>query len=371
MASISQVKLPDNTVYNIKGSIHSVIGTQTSATGSWTGNLTSIDSLYDGLTIAYYLPYAGSGNASLNLTLKDNTTTGAINCYLENNTRIQEHFKEGSIICLTYFSAGAISIGGTATSDARWIAQMSHEMVVLSYGSSTWAEFEAAYNSNSVVYCKASSNSNPATGVQGRMAFMAYVGFSSNQLSSVEFQYYRSVNSHSASQQGDQVYIYKLDKSSGWSVTVREAMSKIAAGTGLSSSYASGTITLSNSSMNTAGSTDSSDKLFLIGATSQAANPQTYSQDTAYVGTDGHLYSNSKQTINLSDSQALTNKTYDGYTLAAACAKAVDVSISSTSSTNLPTSAAVADYVDTAIDDAIVIGSTQPSGSNTKIWIKI
>ena len=42
---------------------------------------------------------------------------------------------------------------------------------------------------------------------------------------------------------------------------------------------------------NTAGSTDTSSKIFLIGATSQAANPQTYSQDTAYVGTDGCLYS--------------------------------------------------------------------------------
>ena len=74
---------------------------------------------------------------------------------------------------------------------------------------------------------------------------------------------------------------------------------------------------------NTAGSTDSSSKLFLIGATSQAANPQTYSHDTCYVGTDGHLYSNSVQVVNLSGSQALTNKTYNGYTLAAACAKAV------------------------------------------------
>ena len=44
---------------------------------------------------------------------------------------------------------------------------------------------------------------------------------------------------------------------------------------------------------NTAGSTNSSSKLFLIGATSQAANPQTYSHDTAYVGTDGCLSSNS------------------------------------------------------------------------------
>lgn len=43
---------------------------------------------------------------------------------------------------------------------------------------------------------------------------------------------------------------------------------------------------------NTAGSTNTSSKIFLIGATSQAANPQTYSHDTAYVGTDGCLYSN-------------------------------------------------------------------------------
>lgn len=101
---------------------------------------------------------------------------------------------------------------------------------------------------------------------------------------------------------------------------------------------------------NTAGSTDTSSKIFIIGATSQADNPQTYSQDTAYVGTDGHLYSNSKQVVNLSDSQALTNKTYNGYTLAAASAKGVDTSISSgSSSTNLPTTAAVASFVSTEI----------------------
>lgn len=46
---------------------------------------------------------------------------------------------------------------------------------------------------------------------------------------------------------------------------------------------------------NTAGSTDSSSKLFLIGATSQATNPQTYSHDTAYVGADGYLYSGSEK----------------------------------------------------------------------------
>ena len=52
---------------------------------------------------------------------------------------------------------------------------------------------------------------------------------------------------------------------------------------------------------NTAGSTNSTSKLFLIGATSQAANPQTYSRNTAYVGTDGYLYSNGKKVIGVTE----------------------------------------------------------------------
>lgn len=108
----------------------------------------------------------------------------------------------------------------------------------------------------------------------------------------------------------------------------------------------SGTIptTCYTDTKNTAGSTDSSSKLFLVGATSQAANPQTYSQDTAYVGTDGHLYSNSKQVVNLSDTQALTNKTYNGYTLAAACAKGIVTTVDTSAS--LPTSVAVKTFVE-------------------------
>ena len=46
---------------------------------------------------------------------------------------------------------------------------------------------------------------------------------------------------------------------------------------------------------NTAGSTDTSSKIFLVGATSQAANPETYSHDTVYVDTNGYIYSNSQK----------------------------------------------------------------------------
>lgn len=121
------------------------------------------------------------------------------------------------------------------------------EMTILSYGHSTWADFIAAYSTNTIVYCRASSNSNPASGSQTRMAFMAYVNNADNP-TNVEFQYYRSVNAHSATQQGDQVYVYKLDKSAGWTVMVRESYSKVVAGTNMTSSYASGAITLNATS---------------------------------------------------------------------------------------------------------------------------
>ena len=116
-------------------------------------------------------------------------------------------------------------------------------MTILSYGSSTWDNFIEAYNANKVVYCRASSNSNPASGSQTRLAFMAYVNNATTP-TEVEFQYYRSVSSHTASQQGDQVYVYKLTSNGTWTVTVREASVKVVAGTGLSGSYSNGTMTL-------------------------------------------------------------------------------------------------------------------------------
>ena len=117
------------------------------------------------------------------------------------------------------------------------------DMTILSYGSSTWQNFIDAYSSNKVVYCRASSNANPATGSQTRLAFMAYVNNATTP-TEVEFQYYRSVSSHTASQQGDQVFVYKLSKTNGWSVIVREASVKVVAGTGLDGTYSNGTMTL-------------------------------------------------------------------------------------------------------------------------------
>ena len=132
----------------------------------------------------------------------------------------------------------------TKTSDLTNDSNFMSGMTILSYGHSTWSDFLTAYTANHVVYCRASSASNPASGSQTRMAFMAYV---SNETAptNVEFQYYRSVNAHSATQQGDQVYVYKLDKTAGWTVTVRECYTRIVAGTGINATYSNGVLTIS------------------------------------------------------------------------------------------------------------------------------
>ena len=53
-----------------------------------------------------------------------------------------------------------------------------------------------------------------------------------------------------------------------------------------------GTFTQQDSdTKNTAGSTNTDSALFLIGATSQAANPQTYSHDTVKINTTGQIIS--------------------------------------------------------------------------------
>ena len=113
---------------------------------------------------------------------------------------------------------------------------------------------------------------------------------------------------------------------------------------------------------NTTGTTNTTSKIYLAGATEQSANPQTYSNVNCYAS-GGKLYSNSKEVVNLSDTQSLTNKTYNGYTLAAACAKGVVTTVDT--SANLPTSNAVKTFVEgkgyVTTDTKNTAGSTDTS----------
>ncbi len=124
------------------------------------------------------------------------------------------------------------------------------QMKVLSYGHSTWQDFIDAYNENAIVYCKASSNSNPWTWTQWRMAFMAFVSVNSWTWvpTSVEFQYYRSRSDHNTdANQLDQVFVYTLTSASWWtwSVTERNTWAKAVAWTWINLAFGSGNMTIS------------------------------------------------------------------------------------------------------------------------------
>lgn len=143
---------------------------------------------------------------------------------------------------------------------AQRVKDAGEGLTTLSYGSSTWNDFITAYNAGKIVYCRASSNSNPATGSQTRMAFMAYVNNSSTP-TEVEFQYVRSVSTKSASNQSDQVFVYKLTSANGgtWTVETRPVMVKISAGTNMTSSYSNNTLTLDCTVQNSSYSTSEAD----------------------------------------------------------------------------------------------------------------
>ena len=124
-------------------------------------------------------------------------------------------------------------------------------------------------------------------------------GLSTNDLTDALKTNYDAAYTHSTSAHapsGAQANIIETIKVNNTAITPTSKTVNITVPTKLSElSNDSGFITSDSDTKNTAGATNTSSKIFLVGATSQAANPQTYSHDTAYVGTDGCLYSNSKK----------------------------------------------------------------------------
>ena len=63
-------------------------------------------------------------------------------------------------------------------------------------------------------------------------------------------------------------------------------------------------LALTPDTLNTVGATDTADKIFIVGVKAQGPNPQSYSHDTAYVGTDGCLYSGGAKVLTAHQSLA-------------------------------------------------------------------
>lgn len=160
----------------------------------------------------------------------------------------------------------------TKTSDLNNDSGYITGMYIAAYGKSTYADVLAAYQANKVVYCRASSSSNPASGNQLRMAFLAYVNNEATP-TEFEFQYYRSLSSHTYNDQCDQVFIYKLNKTNGWSVTIRQAVAKIIPSTGLAYTFVTGnsptnTIKVKLNSETSLGTIGTTEGLYPIGVDS-------------------------------------------------------------------------------------------------------
>ena len=127
---------------------------------------------------------------------------------------------------------------------------------------------------------------------------------------------------------------------------------------------------------NTAGSTDTQSKIYLIGATSQAANPQTYSQDTAYVGTDGCVYSGGNKVEVISNNAGYHNSVYRGKSLGTSITEAQWAAISAgtfddlyigdywTLSTTLGSTTSNVQYVIAGFDYWWNCGDSYPQSSN-------
>lgn len=110
MADISAVSIPNGAsqeVYNLKDATarehlsEYIRGTQETITALWTGR-TMDSTLRNGKQIAYFLPYASTGNATLNLTLSNGTTTGTKAIYRYGNTAVAADIPASSVMHLVY-----------------------------------------------------------------------------------------------------------------------------------------------------------------------------------------------------------------------------------------------------------------------------
>ena len=134
---------------------------------------------------------------------------------------------DGKVLTADY--TGGVASYSWETPSSTWPGLFEAEYNVTSY-----ADITQAIANKQIVYCKV-----PQSGTAVRMAFLAYIGSST-----VEFQYYRSVSSKSATNQGDEVYVYTVNSSSTWSTTTRNCYTRITAGTNMSQSYSNGVLTL-------------------------------------------------------------------------------------------------------------------------------
>lgn len=217
--------------------------------GAWIQNDIAINGVTYTFSISgHTMTITGSDGSVQTVTLPDDNTTYSISINDHTITLTDSNGGTSTVTVPDNNTTYTLSrVDNTVTltgSDGSTSSINLDNMFLAAYGKSTYAEVLDAYKNNRIVYCRAGTGSNPATGNQLRMAFLAYVNNEATP-TEFEFQYYRSMSSHSDTNQGDEVHIYKLHKTNGWSYIVRKAYTRIVAGTGLTSNWSNGVLTIS------------------------------------------------------------------------------------------------------------------------------
>ena len=359
----------DSTYAKVANGVYFIEGTQTAATNAWTGTCSAITSLYDGLTINYYLPWAGTSTGA---TLALNGGTAYPIYRYGRSTAITTHFAAGSMIKMTFRTSYKVS--GTSYTNA-WIVDSFYDSNSYAYVRQYTTTTNAAYpllfayettmpSSYDTKYTRKSSGLtyNPSTNVLTNSGAIV-----ANSLSALGLTLKTSA--------GDAPLVLDPDTATyiidGSQIVTKNTESVIDLGT-ISSTPASATcadlddiktpgiytfkapgysadypttyimtVSLgyagsstapvyqhilgcnSNSAPHTyirycntsgvwsytsyaprnyAASGNTSSKLFLIGRTSQSSTGgTTYSHDTVYVDTDGHLYDSGNRVLTTAD----------------------------------------------------------------------
>ena len=314
--------------------------------GTWTGTCTGFTSYSNGLTILYRPNVAGASTTTLNIN-----NLGAVTCYFSGNSKLTTHYAVGSVILFTYYNNGwhRADYDSNTNTQIRIYRQTTgydDDYPFIVSRSQTIGK-AGSNSSNTAVYGVVSDTDennptvNPSTGevkvkkltvadtVNGyKLAAASSKGVTDNTASTAvsasdtnlitaRTLYYAGYTKTNGTVTSVATGVGLTGGTITGSGTIKtklksetaSTLDSAAMGSTANRQYAvgvdkSGYLSVNvpwtdtnNDTKNTAGSTNSSSKLFLIGATTQAANPQTYSHDTAYVGTDGCLYSNGTKVL--------------------------------------------------------------------------
>lgn len=109
----------DNKFSEVPHNIPYVLQTNTSSVAALTGTTSELTELVDGQSIIYHFLYASKSSGTLNLTLADGTTTGAVYVYYGGTTRLSSHCAAGNDYRLTYHKN--IAIAGSGSYTGWWV----------------------------------------------------------------------------------------------------------------------------------------------------------------------------------------------------------------------------------------------------------